>query len=120
LPIDELFTLSLVGILGFLLITIIDRIWFRIDYKKAEKGLEVLEHYHYGIGLFTISFIFVSSIPIIAFLLLGMGAAFIYHESKQKNFFAHQSTHFKGSTIIGTTLSIIAIIVYFLILIIIV
>ena len=53
----ELFTFLLTGILGFQFITIIDRIWFRINYKKAEKGLEVIEHYHHGIGLFAISFI---------------------------------------------------------------
>lgn len=99
----ELFVTVLAGILGFQFVTIIDRLWFAIDYKKTEKGLEVLEHYHFGIALLAVSFVFIQ-IPILAFALLGMGAAFIYHESKQKNYFAHQSTHFKGSTIIGVVL----------------
>lgn len=103
----ELFITILAGILGFQFVTIIDRLWFAIDYKKTEKGLEVLEHYHFGLGLLVISFIFIQ-IPILAFALLGMGAGFIYHESKQKNYFAHQSTHFKGSTIIGVVLLCIA------------
>lgn len=105
----EIFVLILCGILGFQFITIIDRIWFAIDYKKVEKGLEVLEHYHYGIVLMTISFIFIDLIPFMAFILLGMGASFIYHESKQKNYFAHKSTHFKGSLLIGLILSVISI-----------
>ena len=111
--VNETFVLILCGILGFQIITIIDRVWFAIDYKKAEKGLEVLEHYHYGLALMTISFIFIDLIPFMAFILLGMGAAFIYHESKQKNYFAHKSTHFKGSTIIGLVLMIIGIFTYF-------
>lgn len=106
-----LFVIILAGILGFQFVTIIDRLWFAIDYKKTEKGLEVLEHYHFGLALLAISFIFIQ-IPILAFALLGMGAGFIYHESKQKNYFAHQSTHFKGSTIIGLVLLFIGIAVF--------
>lgn len=109
----ELFTFILAGILGFLFITLIDRMWFRIDYKKAEKGMEVLEHYHYGIALLALSFVLIQPILILAFALLGMGTAFIYHESKQKNFFAHQSTHFKGSTVIGLIIAAIAVFSYF-------
>lgn len=107
------FTLILCGILGFQFITIIDRIWFKIDYKKAEKGLEVLEHFHHGIILITLSFVILQYNVFMATILLGMGAAFIYHESKQKNYFAYTSTHFKGSTIIGIFLTGIAIVTYF-------
>ncbi len=110
-----MFDLLLVGILGFLFITIIDRLWFAIDYKKAEKGLEVLEHYHYGIALLGIAFILTAQIEVLAYLLLGMGTAFIYHESKQKNYFSHKSKHFKPSLAIGLVLTAITITVYFLI-----
>ena len=83
-----------------------------ITNKKTEKGLEVLEHYHYGIALIAIAIILIQHIPYLAIALLGAGAAFIYHESKQKNYFAHKSPHFKGSTIIGIALIIIAITSY--------
>jgi len=102
----------LVSFIGFMVITLIDRVWFRIDYKKAEKGLEVLEHYHYGIVLLAIlPFVMIHS-QLLAFGFFGAGAAFIYHESKQKNFFAHHSTHAKNSTIIGIILCVIAITLY--------
>lgn len=108
----ETFTLILCGILGFLFITILDRLWFSIDYKKAEKGLEVLEHYHYFFPLWAIAFILFEHIPALSFALIGTGTAFFYHEAKQKNYFAHKSTHFKGSTIIGIILATITIITY--------
>ncbi len=108
-----MFEIAMAAVLGFLFITIIDRIWFRIDYKKVEKGLEVMEHYHYGLLLFALAPFFIEYSLVTSFGLLGMGTAFIYHESKQRNFFAHQSVHFKGSTIIGVTLAIIAIVLYF-------
>ena len=97
--------------LGFIFVTIIDRLWFAIDYKKAEKGLEVLEHYHFGIVLLAI-FPWITFASSLSFVIFAAGAAFIYHESKQKNYFAHKSTHAKGSTIIGIVLCIISIISY--------
>ncbi len=104
------------AILGFLGITIIDRIWFLIDYKKAEKGLEVLEHFHYGIILMGISVISIPYIPLAAtYALLGAATAFIYHESKQKNFFSYKSTHFKGSAVIGIVLTVIFSTLYLLV-----
>lgn len=100
------------AILGFLLVTIIDRVWFRIDYKKAEKGLEVFEHYHYFFPLWIIAFIVFEYVPILSYTLISMGAAFFYHESKQTNFFAHQSIHFRNSSIIGLVLAILTILAY--------
>ncbi len=97
--------------LGFIFVTIIDRLWFSINYKKAEKGLEVLEHYHFGIGLL-ILFPWILFATPWAFIVFAAGAAFIYHESKQKNYFAHKSTHAKGSTIIGIVLCTIALASY--------
>ena len=89
------------GLVGVFFITIIDRIWFEIDYKKTEKGLEFLEHYHYGIALIAIAIITIESIPILAGGLVGMGAIFIYREERQKNCFAYKSSHFKLSSAIG-------------------
>lgn len=105
----------LAGILGFQFITIIDRLWFAIDYKKTEKGFEVLEHYHYNFPLWIIAFIILQYVPVLSYLLVGMGAAFFYHEAKQKNYFAHNSPHFKGSTIIGVIGAALTIITYVLI-----
>lgn len=110
--IHGMFLFLFASLLGHLFITIIDRLWFRIDYKKTERGLEALEHYHYGIALLAISFFFVTPVPLLSFALLGMGISFIYHESKQENFFAHKSTHFKESTLIGITLLIMAALVF--------
>jgi len=107
--------LAISGISGFLFVTIIDRLWFKMDYKKVEKGLEVLEHYHYGIALFAVSFVVLSVSEILSFTLLLMGAAFIYHESKQKNYFSYTSNHFKNSTIIGVLLAVIAGVIFFLV-----
>ena len=113
--VTEMFVLILCGILGFQFITIIDRVWFSIDYKKAEKGLEVLEHYHYKFPLWIIAFVIFEYSPALSFGLIGMGSAFFYHETKQKNYFAHNSPHFKGSTIIGIALGVITIITYILV-----
>jgi len=107
------YDIALAAVLGFLFITLIDRIWFRIDYKKVEKGLEVMEHYHYGLLLFALAPFFIEYSLITSFGLLGMGTAFIYHESKQRNFFAHKSVHFKNSTIIGLSLTGLAAFLYF-------
>lgn len=100
-------------ILGFLGITILDRIWFLIDYKKIEKGMESLEHFHWGLVLFGISFVLYEYIPIIAYAMVGAATAFIYHESKQKNFFAYTSTHFKKSAVIGLGITAVIIFLYF-------
>ena len=94
--------LALSGILGFLAVTIIDRIWFMIDYKKAERGLESLEHYHYGMALMGAGALLWGMIPdICAFFVIGAGGAFVYHEAKQKNLFSYSSSHFTQSTLIA-------------------
>ena len=106
-------TFLLVG-LGFLGITIIDRVWFFIEYKKAERGLEVLEHYHYGIIAIGISIIIFEIINPLAVALMAIGFGFIYHEAKQERLFAWSSPHFKPSTIIGVSLAGVTIIIYFI------
>jgi len=110
-----MYDLGIAGVLGFIFVTMIDRIWFKIDYKKAEKGLEILEHYHWGILLLAIAPFFINYSLVTSFGLLGMGTAFIYHEAKQKNFFSYDSKHFRLSALIGIVIAIFAIITYFLI-----
>lgn len=100
------------GFIGFMIVTILDKIWFDIDHKKIEKGYEVIEHYHFGIGLITSGIIAFSYLPVISFCLLGAGMGLIYHEAQQKNYFAHKSNHFKNSSIIGVVLLGIAVFVY--------
>ena len=103
----------LAAIFGVISITILDRYWFKINYKKAEKGLEILEHYHHGIIMIIISMWVYPFIPILTIFLAVGGATFIYREARQENDFAHNSTHFKGSLIIGLILIVIAILSYF-------
>jgi|APSaa5957512535_1039671.scaffolds.fasta_scaffold13335_4 hypothetical protein len=106
--------LLLSAFLGFIGITILDRRWFDSDHKKIEKGYEVIEHYHWGIGLIAIGIIIITYLPYVAYLIFGAGMGLVYHEAKQKNYFAHKSTHFLSSTIIGVVLCIVTITIYFL------
>ena len=102
---------------GFWGAMIIDTMWFRIDYKKAEKGLEAHEHYHVGIELAIVGVIlWVINMDVLAVGLFGMGAGFFMAEWQQKNAFAlpahptafHPNpppvSHFKQSTILGVIL----------------
>ena len=106
--------LLLSAFLGFMIITILDRKWFEIDHKRIEQGYEVLEHYHLGIGLIGIGIGIIAYLPLVSYGLIGAGMGLIYHESKQKNYFAIQSAHFRNSSIIGVILIIITITIYFL------
>ena len=100
--------------LGFIISLILDRIWFNINYKKIDKGFEVLEHYHFGIILMGVGLIIIS-VPIISYVIFGAGMGFIYSESKQLHYFAYKSGHFRNSSIIGVILLVIVIsLVYFL------
>ncbi len=99
--------LLLSAFIGFILVTILDRRWFDIDHKKIERGYEVIEHYHFGVGLLGIGIIVFAFFPVLAYILFGAGLGLIYHEAKQKNYFAHKSTHFRNSTIIGVGLVVI-------------
>ena len=98
--------------MGFIFVTILDRRWFDIDHKSIEKGYEVIEHYHFGIGLITAGIIAFAYLPIVSYCLFGCGMGLVYHEAKQKNYFAHKSSHFMGSTIIGVILSISSILTF--------
>lgn len=109
---SEQFHLILLGIIGFLFISTLSRIWFSINNKKSNKALVTVEHYHYGIVAFIMSFVFFEYSTAISYLLLGAGGAFVYFETKQKNYFAKNSTHFRNSSILGISLIAIAAISY--------
>jgi len=98
-------TLIISIFLGFIISLILDRIWFSVDYKKIEKGFEILEHYHFGITLMGVGFII--PIHIISYFIIGLGAGFIYMETKHTHCFAYQSGHFTKSSIIGIILCIV-------------
>ena len=100
---------------------IIDVVWWNIDYKKAEKGLEVFEHYHMGIILFIGAVLVNLVYQPASWFLAGMGLLFIAAEWHQSieilnkkvipgKPFALGSKHFKGSTTIGVCLAIILLI----------
>jgi hypothetical protein len=86
--------------LGFILGLILDVLWWKIDYSKYEKGLEVHEHYHIGLELGIIGVLLNQEI------FIGLMMSFILAEWSQKNQFALGSNHFKGSTLIGIILSV--------------
>jgi len=113
-------------ILGAFLVFIIDIVWWNIDFKKAEKGLEAHEHYHIGLELLIagIGLSYFSELPV--YFLLGAGFAFIMAEWRQTveireikdekevkkdvipgHPFAYGSLHFKQSTTIGIGLTIL-------------
>lgn len=104
--------LFLSALIGFIIVTILDRRWFDVDHKKIEKGYEVIEHYHFGIILISIGIVIFSSLPVLSYCMFGAGGGLIYHESKQKNYFAHKSSHFRNSSIIGCILCMIAIFLF--------
>ena len=99
--------------IGFILVTILDRRWFDIDHKKIEKGYEVIEHYHFGVGLIGIGIFTFAFSPILSYVTFGAGMGLIYHEAQQKNYFAHKSTHFRNSSIIGLILTAIITVLFF-------
>lgn len=105
----------LTAFLAFILVIIIDHRWMKdVKFSKVEKGMEFLEHYHWGLVLITIG-IAVWHLPnmMLAIGLLFAGFTFIACEAKQKNDFALHSGHAALSTVIGVILTIIAITTYF-------
>lgn len=101
--------------IGFIIVTVLDRVWFDVDHKKIEKGYEVIEHYHLLTPLWIIAFIMFEYSSALSYGLLAMGATFFYRECRQKNYFAYHSNHFKNSTIIGIVGIVITIIAYVLV-----
>ena len=100
---------------------IFDTIWWKIDFKKVERGFEALEHYHFGIILMIGAVLINLIYEPISWFLVGMGFVFIigeWHQAveihKKKVIpgkpFAYGSSHFKQSSIIGAGLAIFLII----------
>ncbi|MGI9229914.1 MAG: hypothetical protein ACR2P9_08660 [Gammaproteobacteria bacterium] len=96
---------------------IIDVLWWNINYKKVEKGLEVLEHYHMGIILMIGAVLINLVYQPVSLFLIGMGFVFIvaeWHQSVEKSGkkiipgkpFAYGSKHFKQSSAIGAGLGV--------------
>lgn len=111
-------------ILGAFTTFVIDILWWNIDFKKAEKGLEVHEHYHVGIELLILGALLSHLTDHIEYFPIGMGFAFIMAEWKQTTEirktengktirkevvpghpFAYGSEHFRKSTIVGMVLT---------------
>jgi hypothetical protein len=105
---------------------ILDTLWWDgINYKKAEKGLEFLEHYHFGlIMLIGAIVVYASNIELYLFL-TGVGLFFLAAEWAQGivvlnkkvvpgHRFAYQSKHFVASTAIGTVLVVILVSLIFI------
>jgi len=102
--------------IGAIFAIIIDTIWWKVNYKRIEKGVEVLEHYHMGLALLIIGILAsIYYIPVSA-MLIGMGLFFVvgeWHQSveiKNKKVvpghpFAYGSAHFKKSSVIGIILA---------------
>lgn len=113
-------------ILGAFIGITIDVIWWKIDFKKAEKGFEAHEHYHIAFELFIVALIInhFTQYTWISLTLSAIGVAFFVAEwlqgvevvdrkVKAGHQFAYGAPHFKASTIIGVGLTILTILVYF-------
>lgn len=108
--------------IGGIITMLIDVVWWRIDYKKAEKGMEILEHYHMGIALFIAAVVIHSFYTPMSWLMAGMGFMFVFAEWHQTieiagkkvvpgKPFAYGSKHFKQSSIIGIILAVFLLII---------
>lgn len=103
----------LVSFISVIAIIILDHRWMKdINFSKAEKGMEVMEHYHWGLILVIIGIVLWQYTNLLSVGLLIAGITFIACESKQKNDFALNSTHAIPSTIIGVSLLIVTIMAY--------
>ena len=113
-------------VLGAFLVFVIDILWWNIDFKKAEKGMEAHEHYHLGLELMIVGLIVSIFNELPSYFLIGAGFAFIMAEWRQAveikktingkvisqnvvpgHPFAYGSVHFKQSTAIGVGLTIL-------------
>lgn len=105
----------ILAILGCTVVMVVDVFWWKLDYKKIEKGLEWHEHYHVGIELMILAVVINLFNSTAAAFFLGAGLMFIVAEWRQVieivgkkvkpgHPFAYGSTHFKTSTIVGISL----------------
>jgi len=94
--------------LGLIVGVALDYLWRKTGVSKYEKGLEVFEHYHWGLA-FLILMRILLNISGIFLSLAGIGISFILAEITQKHPFALKSKHELPSTIIGSILFILLI-----------
>ncbi|MCS7118267.1 MAG: hypothetical protein NZ957_05740 [Thaumarchaeota archaeon] len=109
-------------VLGIFMGLLLDRVWWESGFNKYEKGVEFMEHYHWGLLSILIAFF----LPMIAFdFMVGLGLSMILAEWAQTGYwkngnwrrghpFAYGSSHFVLSTLIGAVLlaSVIAVWLY--------
>lgn len=88
-------------IIGVMIGLVIDTVWFKVNYKKYEKGIEVFEHYHAGILLLPLG-IWLNPI------FMGVGLGLFIGEWTQEHKFAINSGHFKESLLFGVLFSILS------------
>ena len=69
--------INLLFVFGLFTSLLIDSAWWKIDFKKAEKGFEAHEHYHIGLELLLL-YVFIPNE-----FILGMGLGFIMGEWAQ-------------------------------------
>jgi len=101
--------LFLIGVLAGL---VLDRLWWESGFSKYERGVEELEHYHWGLVAWIVAYL----TPLaISDVLWGLGAALVLAEWSQTGRwsdgvwrrghpFAYGSSHFASSTAIGAVL----------------
>jgi hypothetical protein len=106
------------GLMGLILVSFADTFWYYKSFQRAEKGIEFLEHYHWGIIIITVSFVcwyYSSIIPDLLNLFAGLftgGMLFIYKELYQDQPFAKWTDHFAQSTAVGLGVCAIAVTVF--------
>lgn len=110
-------------ILGAFVVMWLDIFWWHIDFKKLEKGLEWHEHYHVGLELLILASFIAIFNEFAASVLFGASFLFLAAEWRQAievhgdkvkagHPFAYGSKHFTASTIVGITLTGIAVFSY--------
>ncbi|MEM3193409.1 MAG: hypothetical protein QXH97_00300 [Candidatus Bathyarchaeia archaeon] len=91
---------------------VLDRVWWESGLNKYEKGIAVLEHYHWGLIAWILAYVVNVNI---SFFLWGVGLALVMAEWAQTGEwkdsvwsrghpFAYGSDHFLFSTVIGLAL----------------
>ena len=99
-------------LLGLLAGLVLDRVWWESGANKYDKGLEALEHYHWGLVCWIAAILAPTTVSQV---LWGLGAALVLSEWaqigewgdgywKRGHPFAYGSSHFAASTAIGASL----------------
>jgi hypothetical protein len=111
----------IVVLLGMLLGLVLDRVWWEWGLSKYESGVKELEHYHWGLLAWFLSYF---TPHLVSEFLWGLGAALILAEWGQigewgdgewrrGHPFAYGSNHFVASTVIGVVLAALVVIPLF-------